>query len=309
MVIEDIHPSIEVPYPISSFYRNAFKQWREVIHQDCSFGEFTKCGIAGPQSACTVARGKFPRRPLPVLVPDPEVVEVVADARNWSYLAVRTFSAESGSNWLQGGLLSGNEEGLHIDLDNEIPYSRMTMLQVVDIFMSQNTIQPVISLLNAFENNKPEQGHLSTTPSLVIESFKNGHLVDTEPVVDIFMSQNMIQPATSVLDALKGNKPEQGHLQTHLNLPYELLVVGKFCEARDPYLAYIAYAKGLCDEELIAITNDNSMSKQQACYLLCPTFGSKFSFMTMFTVAQSLTSLLASRPSNRANRASGENRC
>ena len=31
------------------------------------------------------------------------------------------------------------------------------------------------------------------------------------------MSQNMIQPATSfLLDALKENKPEQGHLQTRL---------------------------------------------------------------------------------------------
>ena len=31
------------------------------------------------------------------------------------------------------------------------------------------------------------------------------------------MSQNMIQPATSfLLDALKDNKPEQGHLQTRL---------------------------------------------------------------------------------------------
>jgi clathrin heavy chain len=43
-------------------------------------------------------------------------------------------------------------------------------------------------------------------------------------VVDIFMSQNMIQPATSfLLDALKDNKPEQGHLQTRLlelNLVY-----------------------------------------------------------------------------------------
>jgi len=36
-------------------------------------------------------------------------------------------------------------------------------------------------------------------------------------VVDIFMSQNMIQPATSfLLDALKGKKPEQGPLQTRL---------------------------------------------------------------------------------------------
>ncbi|KAJ3718870.1 armadillo-type protein [Lentinula raphanica] len=49
---------------------------------------------------------------------------------------------------------------------------------------------------------------------------------------------------------------------------YEPLVVGKFCEKRDPYLAYITYAKGFCDEELIVITNDNSMFKQQARYLV-----------------------------------------
>ncbi len=46
---------------------------------------------------------------------------------------------------------------------------------------------------------------------------EGGPLVDIERVVDIFMSQNLIQPATSfLLDALKDNKPEQGHLQTRL---------------------------------------------------------------------------------------------
>lgn len=36
-------------------------------------------------------------------------------------------------------------------------------------------------------------------------------------IVDVFMSQNSIQQATSfLLDALKENKPEQGHLQTRL---------------------------------------------------------------------------------------------
>ena len=45
-------------------------------------------------------------------------------------------------------------------------------------------------------------------------------------------------------------------------------MVGKYCEKRDPYLAFIAYAKGFCDEELIAITNENSMFKQQARYLV-----------------------------------------
>ncbi|KAJ7224497.1 hypothetical protein GGX14DRAFT_425944 [Mycena pura] len=49
---------------------------------------------------------------------------------------------------------------------------------------------------------------------------------------------------------------------------YDPMVVGKFCEKRDPYLAYIAYAKGFCDDELISITNENSMFKQQARYLI-----------------------------------------
>ncbi|KAF8210229.1 armadillo-type protein [Mycena galopus ATCC 62051] len=46
------------------------------------------------------------------------------------------------------------------------------------------------------------------------------------------------------------------------------IVVGKFCEKRDPYLAYTAYAKGFCNDELIAITNESSMFKQQARYLV-----------------------------------------
>jgi clathrin heavy chain len=49
---------------------------------------------------------------------------------------------------------------------------------------------------------------------------------------------------------------------------YDPLVVGKYCEKRDPYLAYIAYAKGFCDDELVSITNDNSMFKHQARYLV-----------------------------------------
>lgn len=49
---------------------------------------------------------------------------------------------------------------------------------------------------------------------------------------------------------------------------YDTLQVGKYCEKRDPNLAYIAYRKGQNDLELIAITNDNSMYRAQARYLL-----------------------------------------
>ncbi|KAG5437536.1 hypothetical protein PCANB_000964 [Pneumocystis canis] len=49
---------------------------------------------------------------------------------------------------------------------------------------------------------------------------------------------------------------------------YDTLVVGKYCEKRDPYLAFIAYQKGQNDYELIHTTSENSMFKEQARYLL-----------------------------------------
>jgi clathrin heavy chain len=52
------------------------------------------------------------------------------------------------------------------------------------------------------------------------------------------------------------------------NDQYDPLVVGKYCEKRDPNLAYIAYRKGQNDLELVNITNENSMFKAQARYLL-----------------------------------------
>ncbi|RPD63950.1 clathrin heavy-chain terminal domain-containing protein [Lentinus tigrinus ALCF2SS1-6] len=88
--------------------------------------------------------------------------------------------------------------------------------------------------------------------------------------IDELVQQGSQDPA--VFSALakiyidSNNNPEQFLKENNL---YEPLVVGKFCEARDPYLAYIAYAKGFCDDELIHITNENTMFKQQARYLVC----------------------------------------
>lgn len=49
---------------------------------------------------------------------------------------------------------------------------------------------------------------------------------------------------------------------------YNPRIVGKYCEKRDPYLAFICYQKGHCDYELIHVTNENSMFKHQARYLV-----------------------------------------
>lgn len=52
------------------------------------------------------------------------------------------------------------------------------------------------------------------------------------------------------------------------NDQYDSLIVGKYCEKRDPNLAFIAFRKGQNDLELINITNENSMYRAQARYLL-----------------------------------------
>ncbi|KAI0312351.1 hypothetical protein OF83DRAFT_1087072 [Amylostereum chailletii] len=71
-----------------------------------------------------------------------------------------------------------------------------------------------VSLLQHIMRSNPEKGAEFAT-SLV--NSEEGSLIDIERVVDIFMAQNMIQPAMSfLLDALKENKPEQAHLQTRL---------------------------------------------------------------------------------------------
>ena len=61
------------------------------------------------------------------------------------------------------------------------------------------------------------------------------------------------------------NNPEKFLKENDL---YDTLVVGKYCEKRDPSLAFIAYQKGQNDLELINITNENAMFKNQARYLL-----------------------------------------
>ena len=50
---------------------------------------------------------------------------------------------------------------------------------------------------------------------------------------------------------------------------YDSRVVGKYCEKRDnPALAAVAYRRGQCDDELINVTNKNSLFKLQA-RLIC----------------------------------------
>lgn len=82
-------------------------------------------------------------------------------------------------------------------------------------YAKQSGYQPDFAqLLQNIVRVNPEKGAEFAT---ALANDESGPLVDIERVVDVFLSQNMIQQATAfLLDALKDNKPEQGHLQTRL---------------------------------------------------------------------------------------------
>merc|ERR1719331_3083425 len=61
------------------------------------------------------------------------------------------------------------------------------------------------------------------------------------------------------------NRPEE-YLTT--NIYYDSKIVGEYCEKRDPHLAFLAYKRGMCDDELVDVTNRHGLYKQQARYLV-----------------------------------------
>jgi len=61
------------------------------------------------------------------------------------------------------------------------------------------------------------------------------------------------------------NRPDEYLVQNNY---YDSKVVGEYCEKRDPHLAFIAYKRGMCDAELVDVTNRHGLFKQQARYLV-----------------------------------------
>jgi len=64
------------------------------------------------------------------------------------------------------------------------------------------------------------------------------------------------------------NRDPETFLKT--NAFYDSAAVGKYCEDRDPHLAYTAYKRawGSCDKELVDVTNRNGLFRLQARYLV-----------------------------------------
>lgn len=98
---------------------------------------------------------------------------------------------------------------------------------------------------------------------------KRNRLKLLNPFLEHLVSEGSQDPAVHnalgkiIIDA--NNNPE--HFLT-TNPYYDSLVVGKYCEKRDPNLACAAYKRGHCDDALVDCTNRHSLFKVQARYIV-----------------------------------------
>jgi len=107
------------------------------------------------------------------------------------------------------------------------------------------------------------------TDELVEEVEKRNRLKLILPWLETRVHEGSVEPATHNAVAkiyIDSNNNAERFLKE--NQYYDSKVVGKYCEKRDPHLACVAYERGNCDRELIAVCNENSLFKSEARYLV-----------------------------------------
>ncbi|KAK3233841.1 hypothetical protein CYMTET_55889 [Cymbomonas tetramitiformis] len=110
-------------------------------------------------------------------------------------------------------------------------------------------------------------------------------LLPVEPLVEEVEKRNRLKLLLQFLEHLVNEGSQDPHVHNALgkiiidsnnnpdhflntNPYYDFAVVGKYCEKRDPNLACVAYKRGQCDDELVDLTNRNSLFKMQARYVV-----------------------------------------
>jgi hypothetical protein len=130
---------------------------------------------------------------------------------------------------------------------------------LLDVDCSEDIIKNLIFIV---------KGQFSTD-ELVEEVEKRNRLKLLLPWLESRVHEGCIEPAThNALAKIyidSNNNPERFLKENQF---YDSQVVGKYCEKRDPHLACVAYERGQCDRELIAVCNENSLFKTEARYLV-----------------------------------------
>jgi clathrin heavy chain len=111
-------------------------------------------------------------------------------------------------------------------------------------------------------------GSMCPAEALVEEVEKRSRLTFLTSWLEARMQEKSQE--TPVYNALAKIYVDQGKAQEFLekNDMYDPKIVGKYCENRDPNLAFTAYRRGQCDKELVTVCTKNGMFKHLARYLV-----------------------------------------
>lgn len=109
--------------------------------------------------------------------------------------------------------------------------------------------------------------HTAPIDELIKETMKRERLKVLQPLLERRAQAGAIDPATNngiVLLAVVSNRNPESTLKS--NQYYDPKFVGDILAKRDAHLAYIAYARGNCDAEVLQLTNNYQLYKEQARY-------------------------------------------
>lgn len=102
---------------------------------------------------------------------------------------------------------------------------------------------------------------------------KRNRLKLLKPFLELLVSEGSQEPAVhnALAKIITDVKPDAKNNPEHFlttNRYYDSLVVGQYCEKRDPTLACVAYKRGHCDDALLDCTNRHSLFEVQAHYVV-----------------------------------------
>lgn len=132
---------------------------------------------------------------------------------------------------------------------------------LMDVDCSEDTIKNLVLVV---------KGEFDTA-ELVEECVKRNRLKLLLPWLEQRIHDGIQEPATHnalAMIYIDSNQNPERYLKE--NAYYDSVVVGKYCEKRDPHLAFVCYerAAGACDQELIRVCYENSLFKNLARYLV-----------------------------------------
>eukprot|EP01006_Ploeotia_vitrea_P036085 TRINITY_DN65965_c0_g1_i1.p1 TRINITY_DN65965_c0_g1~~TRINITY_DN65965_c0_g1_i1.p1 ORF type:complete len:1680 (-),score=269.82 TRINITY_DN65965_c0_g1_i1:136-5175(-) len=168
----------------------------------------------------------------------------------------------------------------HDYLDELVKYLYDTQnLKYVDMYVQKKNPLKTPYVVGALLDCDANEDYVKTLIMSV------GNMCPIEPLVDEVEKRNRLRLIQNWLEARQseGNQEASLHnalgkiyIDTNQNVErflnqnqfYDSKVLGKYCENRDPNMAYVAYERGQCDYELVELTAKNCMFKQQARYLV-----------------------------------------